>query len=227
VFHVSKGMKYWFRILGTLLVGVAAANGQRFEVTPLVGGMVGGTWKLEQQGVPNFTAHLSNGLSFGIAGGVRFGGEDGNGNTCEYCNSIGFRWVRQYSHLGLERDLVVPPAGAPSFHPAVTLDYFLADFAHEWTIEQSRKVNPYLVATLGAARTATPEGGTARFVFGLGTGVKVFPSRRWGIRFQAEYLPIVMWAELQRVVCTVGCVVALDGGLMERFQFSFGPVFRF
>ena len=228
MFHVSKLIRCWFRVPGILLVGVVAASGQRFEVTPLVGGMFGGTWKLERQGVPNFTAHLSNGLSFGIAGGVRFGGEEENGNPCDYCNSIGFRWVRQYSHLGLEQDLVLPaPVGAPSFHPAVTLDYYLADFAHEWTIEQSSKINPYLTATLGAARTATPEASTARFVFGLGTGVKVFPSKHWGVRFHAEYLPIVMWAELQRVVCTVGCVVALDGGLMQHFQFSVGPVFRF
>jgi hypothetical protein len=110
---------------------------------------------------------------------------------------------------------------------AVTLNYFLADFAHEWTIQESKKVNPYVIGSLGAARTATPEASLVRFVFGIGTGVKVFPSRHWGVRFQAEYLPIVMWSDLQRVVCAGGCVVALDGGLMNHFQFSVGPVFRF
>jgi hypothetical protein len=217
-----------FRVFGTLLVGVVAAHGQRFEVTPLVGGMIGGTWRLEQQGVRNFDAHLGDRLSFGIATGIRFDGEDEEGRICEYCNSIEFRWVRQNTHLSLKRDPVVPtPVAAPYFHPDLTLDHFLVDFTHEWKIQESKKVNPYLTASLGAARTATPEGSTVRFVFGLGTGVKVFPSRRWGVRFQAEYLPIVMWAELQRVVCTVGCVVALDGGLMNQFQFSVGPIFRF
>jgi len=39
-------------------------------------------------------------------------------------------------------------------------------------------------------------------------------------------LPIVMHAELQRVFCTGGCVVVLNGG-MNRFQLSAGPAFRF
>jgi hypothetical protein len=74
---------------------------------------------------------------------------------------------------------------------------------------------------------STPASSATRFAFGLGTGFKVFPKPHWGFRFQVEYLPIVMHAEAQSVVCFSGCVVALSGGLMNQFQVSFGPAFRF
>ena len=213
------------RIVGIALVGFGSAQGQRFEVTPLVGGILGGTWRLEQPRVANFDAHLGSGLSYGIAGGVRFDGDDWD--YCKYCNSIEFRWIRQNTHLGIMQDPEVPASATAFFHPAVTIDHFLGDFTHEWAIQESKKVNPFLTVSLGAARTATPEASVVRFVFGIGAGAKVFPSRHWGFRFQAEYLPIVMQSELQRVVCAGGCVVALDGGIMNQFQFSAGPAFRF
>ena len=216
------------RLLVMLLVSFVAAHGQRFEVSPFVGGILGGTWRLEQQGVPNYDAHLGSGLSYGITGGIRFDGDDWEEDGyCKYCNSIAFRWVRQNSHLGVTQDPLVATPVNPSFHPAVTVDHFLSDFTHEWAVQESKKINPFLTVSLGAARTATPEASTIRFVFGIGGGVKVFPSRHWGFKFEAEYLPIVMQAELQRVVCAGGCVVALDGGLMNQFQFSAGPAFRF
>jgi hypothetical protein len=186
--------------------------------------MFGGTVKLEQLGVPNFEAHVEDRLSFGIAGGVRYNTDD-----CDYCNLIEFRWLRQNSHLRLDQDpLVVTPVSAlPIFHPSVTFDHFLGDFTREFTIEDNSVIRPFVTATLGVARMATPAASGARFVFGIGTGFKVFPKRRWGIRFQAEYLPIVMSADVQRVVCAGGCIVALNGGLLNQFQVSVGPAFRF
>src|SRR5581483_9914599 len=131
------------RILGIALVSVVSAHGQRFEVTPLVGGILGGTWRLEQQGVPNFDAHLGSGLSFGITTAVRFDGDDWQDeNYCKYCNSIAFRWVRQNTHLGITQDPVVPSPPTSSFHPGVTVDHFLSDFTHEWAVEESKKINP-------------------------------------------------------------------------------------
>jgi len=40
-------------------------------------------------------------------------------------------------------------------------------------------------------------------------------------------LPVVMHAELQRLVCIDGCVVVLNGGVMNQFVLSLGPGFRF
>jgi len=213
------------RVLVTLLVSLAAAHGQRYEIPPLFGGMFGGTWDLEQQGVPNFDAHKADGFSFGVAGGFRF---DDSLDDCRACNLIEFRWLRQNTHLELKQNPLLPtPVTFPTFHPAVTLNYFLSDFTHEWTLEEAKMIKPFLTASLGAALASTPASSATRFVFGIGTGVKIFPKRHWGIRLQVEYLPIVMHTELQRVFCTVGCVVVLNGGVMNQFQLTAGPAFRF
>ena len=74
---------------------------------------------------------------------------------------------------------------------------------------------------------SAPASSATRFAFGIGTGVKVFPAKHWGFRLSVEYLPIVMHAELQRLVCIGGCVVVLNGGVMNQFVLSFGPGFRF
>jgi hypothetical protein len=110
----------------------------------------------------------------------------------------------------------------------VTLDHFLVDFTHEWEISEGGHIKPFLTATLGAARMGAPASSGLRFAFGFASGVKVFPKPHWGFRLQAEYLPMVMHAELQRFVCTsAGCSVALNGGIMNQFQISAGPIFRF
>jgi hypothetical protein len=58
------------------------------------------------------------GLSYGIAGGIRFDADD-----CRNCDSIEFRRMRQNTHLALSQDPIVAPIIAPVFRPAVTLDH--------------------------------------------------------------------------------------------------------
>jgi len=77
-------------------------------------------------------------------------------------------------------------------------------------------------------RISAPESSATRFVFGFATGLKVFPKPHWGFRLQIEYLPIVMEANLQRLVCiNGGCIVALNGSVLNQLQLSAGPAFRF
>lgn len=223
-------IKQSYRLLLTLIVSVISAHGQRYEITPLIGGIYGGTVKLEEEGVsPNVEAHVQDSFSFGVAGGIRFDGDDFEGDYCEGCNLIEFRWLRQDTNLGLKQNpLLFPtPVTTSAFHPDVVLDRFLGDFTHEWTVPEAKVIHPFLSVSLGAVRMSTPEASATRFLFGIGTGLKVFPKRRWGIRFQVEYLPIVMHAELERVVCSVGCIVMLNGGVMNQFDVSIGPAFRF
>ena len=214
------------RLSGALLLALVCAHGQRFEITPLVGGMFGGTVHAEQVDAPKFDAHLGDRLSYGIAGGVRFGEDD-----CDNCQIIEFRWLRQATHLSLDQNPFVPaPTGVSAFNPGITVNNFLGDFTHEFNLKDKEwhKVAPFITATLGAARITAPESSATRFVFGFATGVKVFPKPHWGFRFQVEYLPIVMEANLQRLVCiNGGCVVAVNGSVLNQFQVSVGPAFRF
>lgn len=217
-----RTIRQGLRMTVILFVTLASAQAQKYDITPLVGGIFGGTVKLDQANVPNFHANVEDSVSYGIAGGIRFDADD-----CQHCNLVEFRWLRQKTHLGIDQDPLAPVSQVAPFRVGLTIDHFLGDFTREWNIDESKMVKPFLMASLGAARFSTPVASTARFVFGIGTGIKVFPGKHWGIRFQAEYLPIVMHADVQRVVCFGGCVVALGGGLLNQFAVSVGPAIRF
>jgi hypothetical protein len=204
-------------------VSSVSAYGQKYEITPLVGGAFGGTVKLEQALTPNVTAHVADSLSFGITGGVRFDAGEGGGY-----DAIEFRWMRQDTHLFFKQDpLVTTPSVAALFRPGITFDYFLSDFTHEWKVQDAKMVYPFLTLSAGAALMSAPASSATRFAFGIGTGVKVFPSKHWGFRLGVEYLPILMQTELQRLVCIGGCVVVLNGGILNQLVLNIGPSFRF
>ena len=216
----TVGSGYLFILL---FVSLASAYGQRYEITPLIGGAFGGTIKLEQALTPNVNAHVADSFSFGVAGGIRYADDEDEGY-----NAISFRWMRQDTHLFFKQDPLVPtPSVGASFRPGITLDHFLGDFTHEWRVKDAKIIYPFLTVSAGAARMSAPASSATRFAFGIGTGVKVLPTRHWGFLLKVEYLPIVMQGELQRLVCAVGCVVVLNGGIMNQFMLSFGPNFRF
>ncbi len=215
--------------LAVVLAGVLPARGQSFDASAFIGGRFGGVFNIEETGVPNFRANLGDSLTFGAGGGFRFDQED-----CVGCGLIEFRWMRQDTHLTVKQDPLAPPmvnplgATATAFRAPVTLDHFLGDFTREWPMEGAKSVRPFLTGTLGAVHISAPAAGATRFVFGLGGGFKVFPTHHWGLKFQAEYLPIVLHGALEPIVCTAGtCAVALTGGIANQFTVSLGPVFRF
>jgi hypothetical protein len=221
---MRKGIKVWGMLIAGLAF-VAAAHGQHFDITPLVGLRTGGSMDVQQEGQsPQARARLSDSVTFGVAGGIRFYSEDG----CEDCSVVEFRWMRQNTNLGIKETTPVPTPLTTAFgRTAVTLDHYLGDFTYEWNLEDTKVVRPFVLGSLGAARLSTPVSGSTRFAFGLSAGVKIFPQRHWGVRLQVEYLPMLMHSEVQRVVCSASCVVALGGGLLNQFEFTLGPVFRY
>ena len=94
-------------------------------------------------------------------------------------------------------------------------------------INLTKPVVPFLSLSLGAANMSTPAESSVRFEFGIRGGVKVFPKPRWGILFHIEYLPMVMQAEVQRLVCSGGCILVVKGRLASQFTVGAGPIFRF
>jgi hypothetical protein len=209
-----------------VLAGIAAlpVRAQRFDVTPLIAGRYGGTIKLEQAGQTSpVEGHLADSFGYGIAGGFRFDAED-----CDSCGLFEFRWMRHDSHINLSQNPLVPtPLTPTAFRPSVKLDEYMGDFTYEWTVPEAHAFKPFAMLSLGAVRMSAPASSATRFAFGISTGVKIFPRPNWGFRFQVEYLPVVMHTNVQALVCTGGCVVALGGGLLNQFQVSFGPAFRF
>lgn len=218
------------RMLCILFIGfvvsltcLVAADEPHYEITPLVGTTFGGTMHLEQAGTENFYGHVADSVSFGVAGGYRFEGEEANDHDV-----IEFRWRRQDSHMYVNQDpLVVTPYSSGSFRPSISMDHFLGDFTHEFTIPEARSFQPFVSGSVGAALLSGPASSAVRLAFGIGTGVKIFPSAHYGFRIKVEYLPLVMHTELQKLVCVGGCVVVLNGGVMNQFEVSLGPAFRF
>jgi hypothetical protein len=217
VCRTTARMRRWLLVL--LFCSAASAYAQKFEVTPLFGYRWGGEVKLQQDGYPNSYPVLDHSFSFGVAAGYRFDAED-----CEACNLIEFRYTRQNTQLGYREDST-PLARS---QPSIALDHFLGDFTHEFSISDTPdRVRPYVTVSLGTARMSTPVESTTQFVFGVGGGVKVFAKPHWGFRVQIEYLPLVR-AEAGKVACAAGaCLIALHGGVMNQFEVSFGPSFRF
>lgn len=203
----------WMRLVA-VLVFAASMRGQSFDVTPLFGRRWDGSIKLQQSGLPTTQVKLEDANTYGVAAGYRFAGDE-----CDKCALIEFRWIREKANLAVQ-----------SFgsRPSISTDHFLGDFTREFPVSETRDiVRPYLNLSLGAARMSTPMESRTRFVFGIGGGIKVFPTPRLGFRIHAEYRPMVMYADVQSVVCHGGCVVILNGGVMNQFSVSIGPVLRF
>ena len=222
MFCIGKAIGKGCAILGVSLTCLVAAYGQRYEVTPLVGVTFGGTMHLEQTGTENFYGHIADSLSYGLAVGYRFEGDDANDHDV-----VEFRWRRQDSHMYLKQDPLAVTPYSSSFRPSIAINHFMGDFTHEFTVPEARSFEPFISGSLGAALLSAPASSAVRFAFGIGAGVKIFPSQHYGFRIKVEYLPTVMHTELQKLVCVGGCVVVLNGGVMNQFEVSLGPAFRF
>lgn len=220
-FRCKKATKAAFLAL-PLLANLASAQQPKYEATFLVGGRYGGSVGLQESSKPNTEAKVADSFSFGLSAGFRIEAEDGGYDV------IGFRWLRQSTHLYFKEDPLTPsPTTADPFRPSITLDHFLGDFTHEFVVSEFPVIQPFATASLGVARLSAPASSATRFAFGIGGGINVFPKKHWGVRVGVEYLPTVMHVDLQRLVCAVGCTFVLGGGLMNQFQVSVGPAFRF
>ena len=156
---------------------------------------------------------LDSGPSRGLAVGVRYN----DGDVVE------FRWSRQDTYMN-----VVGPV-LPPFRERVTLDQFHMDCSHEYVVDEwPLWARPFIMASVGATRVSSTSGSPSftRFSFGIGGGVKAFPFRRFGLKIQAEWLPLWVNPEV-RALCGYGCVIFLSGRLAHQAEVSISPVFRF
>ena len=185
----------------------------RFDLTPLVGYRTSITFPTGQNAQdlrPRVV--LDTGPSYGIAVGIRLEEE----------KLIELRWARQDTYVHLE-------GGASFPKEKMALNQFHGDFTYEPIVEEwPHWARPFVMASIGATHVG---GGTSssftRFSFGLGGGIKVYFTRRVGLRMQAEWLPIVVDPGVGSFVCGDGCVVQLTGTAVSQGEVAVGPVFRF
>lgn len=184
----------------------------RIDVTPLIGyrsSIAFPTLQIVQGQTTN--AVLSEKPSYGFAVGVRLNEED----------LVEIRWARQASDVHL--------AGGNTTSAKAVLHQVHLDCTHEFFMDNwPMWVRPYVIGSVGGTHI---DGGTnaafTRFSFGLGTGLKVYFSRHVGLRFQVEWLPIVINPEVASFVCGAGCIVHLSATAVSQGEVVAGPVFRF
>jgi hypothetical protein len=94
---------------------------------------------------------------------------------------------------------------------------------------RSGKVRPFLNSVFGLTRYAADGDNEVRFTIGAGGGVKLFPSRRIGIRLDGRGYWTFVDAEGDFWACIsgVGCGLAFSVDVAWQAEFTAGLVFRF
>ena len=209
--------------LVAILTAVAPARAQyvqiqSVEVSPFIGVRMGGTFHVQPEGpTPQVDATLKDATSYGVSAGVRF----------DDYSLVEFRWTQATSALRFG----APFASAGASLGDVTLHQFHADFTREFVIREVKGLRSFFTGSLGATHLGAADEGFTRFSFGFGAGLKQFLGSRFAIRAEAQWLPILVEPSVSGFACgTVqlgGCLVLLNGELVQQFQLSVGPVVRF
>jgi hypothetical protein len=134
---------------------------------------------------------------------------------------IEVRWVRQDSYVHSED---IPPQTSRQR----LLDQFHGDFSHEPLIEDwPWWAKPYVMASVGATHASGDSSSHfTRFSFGIGAGIRLYASRHFGFKFQAEWLPVFADPRIA-FVCGRGCIVHVGGTVASQGEVIAGPIFRF
>jgi hypothetical protein len=190
---------------------------QSFEVTPFIGTKFGGTFEIRPDGLVQMQATLKDAASYGFAAGVRF----------DDLSMVEFSWTTSTSALQFQS----PFRFLDQALGDVTLNQFHADFTREWEIREVKGLHSFLTGSVGATHMSSVNDGFTRFSFGLGAGLKQSLGSRFAIRGEAQWLPIWVDPEVGSFGCGTigvsGCFVVLTGRLVQQYQLSVGPVFRF
>jgi len=188
-----------------------------FEVTPVVGLRLGGTFDVRAEQPSQTQATWKDASSYGLSAGARF----------DDLSLIEVRWTRSTSTLRFDAPFRFPEASLED----VTLNQFHADFTREFVIPEVKGLRSFLTGSIGATHVSARHEGFTRFSFGFGAGLKQFVGSRFALRGEVQWLPILIDPEVGAWACGTagvgGCLVVLTGRLTQQFELSVGPVLRF
>jgi hypothetical protein len=211
-----------FWLIAAILTAAAPARAQyvqiqSFEVAPIIGARLGGTFDIQPEGSAPIEATWNDAGSYGFSAGVRF----------DDFSLIEFRWTRATSTLRFGPPLAVLGTSLGD----ITMNQFHADFPREFVVREVKGLRSFFTGSLGATHLGAAQDGFTRFSFGFGAGLKQFLGSRLAIRAEAEWLPILVEPSVSGFACGTiqfgGCLVVLNGELVQQFHFSIGPVIRF
>jgi hypothetical protein len=175
---------------------------------------LGGTFDIQPDGPEPVEAALKDATSYGLSAGVRF----------DDLSLVEFRWTRATSTLRFGTPFAFLGASLGD----VTLNQFHADFTREFVVPEVKGLRSFLTAASASRTSARRRRGSPRFSFGFGGGLKQFLGSRFGIRAEAQWLPILVDPSVSGFACGAiqfgGCLAVLSGNLVQQFQVSIGPV---
>jgi hypothetical protein len=217
----SRGTVVGLMLVATL-AGAAPVRAQyvqiqSVEVTPFIGARLGGTFDIRPEGSAQVEATWADSASYGFSTGVRF----------DDFSLVEIRWTHSTSTLRFGGPFAFLSASVGD----VTLNQFHADFTREFVIPEVKGLRSFLTGSLGVTHLGAAQDAFTRFSFGFGAGLKQFVGSRLAIRAEAQWLPIVLEPTVSAFACGTiqsgGCLVVLNGELVQQFQLSIGPVVRF
>jgi len=185
----------------------------RFEATAFLGYRTSISFPVEPHVTgTNPRVVLDDSPSYGVSFGVRLRAEE---------DLIEMRWARQDSYLHAEEITPQPP------RERVTLDQFHGDFSHEPFIEDwPAWAKPFVIASVGATHVSSASIDFTRFSFGIGGGIRLYPSRHLGFKIQAEWVPVFADPHVA-FICGAGCIIHVGGTLSSQGEVFAGPILRF
>ena len=150
--------------------------------------------------------------SYGTSFGVRLREED----------LVEVRWARQDSYIHGEEIKPQPQ------RQRMTLDQFHLDCSHEAFVEDWPSwARPFVVASIGGTHISNnPDTSFTRFSFGIGGGIRLYASRHFAVKIQAEWVPVVIDPQVV-VICGPGCIVHLESTAGSQGEVFLAPVLRF
>jgi hypothetical protein len=108
----------------------------------------------------------------------------------------------------------------------ITVDHWQGGGLQEFGA--SRRVHPFVTGLLGLTRYATEGDAEIRFTMGAGGGVKLMPTRHFGVRLDGRVFATFADLDGRFIACSVGvCLVALDADIVWQAEFSAGLVVAF
>jgi hypothetical protein len=185
----------------------------RFDFTPFIGYRTAISFPIEPHVTgTNPRVVLDASPSYGVSFGVRLQ-EDG---------LVEIRWARQDSYLHSED----ATPSIPRQH--LILDQFHGDFSREYIVDEWRPwARPFVLLSVGATHVSdSPDLHFTRFSFGIGGGVRFYPSRHLGFKIQAEWVPVLVDPHVA-FICGSGCIVHVGGTLSSQGEVFVGPIVRF
>ena len=185
----------------------------RFDFTPFIGYRTSMSFPVEPHVAgTNPRVLLDANPSYGVSFGVRLREEE---------DLVEVHWARQDSYIHSEDITPQPP------RQRVILDQFHGDFSHEPVVDDwPAWAKPFVLASVGGTHVSSTNISFTRFSFGIGGGIRLYASRHFGFKIQAEWVPVLADPQVN-FVCGGGCIVRVGGTLSSQGEVFVGPILRF